>query len=665
MKKRLLSLLLCLAMVFTMLPFGAFAEGEEAEEPVQLTEPEEISEEPAAEEPEEEIIIAESEDEIVIAEPVEEEEDGETTSLLNLTIDHVFDETYRGVPITPNPWIWNPYKSEYLTLGVDYTISYKNNVNAAKKDAVNSKGQSIAPTVIIKGKGNYTGTRRITFNIYPRDVYYIATPNCEFAYTGKPVKLDVKATWNDYQMKLGRDYVFENSDGNTITTLREAGYYNLILKGVGNFTGSTYVSLELTSKRMMSSCTVSKIPNQKYTGYGIYPDVKVTDPKTKTVLTAGVDYVVNYQNNVEVGTAEATIIGIGAYAGYTVKTFKITGTSLSTAKIAPIPDKTYNGWDQRPEPIVTIQENGVTKTLQQYTDYDLEYDKNFNAGTAKVTVIGMGAYTGKKTVTFRIKPYDAAADSSTIMMNYVYSSVRYGVNKRNGAVEIRNNALNYLLVEGKDYTLSFVNNKNVRNKNDLNPPTVTVKFKGNYTGTFSKAYSITQTSMSYAVLYSIDKIYNGKSGAWKLVPTLKYHDVVLKPGVDFDKNIEYFTDQACTNPFTDGAAYVGQEVWMKVTGKGHFRDTIKYSYKLRAIDIARATVKVSSVEFHNGIDQPSPSQVTVTHNGHTLEIGVDYSISFGSAPGGKGTGTIIINGIGLYGGTKTVKYKVTAGVIEP
>jgi hypothetical protein len=51
-------------------------------------------------------------------------------------------------------------ETEELKAGVDYTISYKNNKKAASKDAAK------APTVIIKGKGRFTGSATQTFTIY-------------------------------------------------------------------------------------------------------------------------------------------------------------------------------------------------------------------------------------------------------------------------------------------------------------------------------------------------------------------------------------------------------------------------------------------------------------------------------------------------------------------
>ena len=87
----------------------------------------------------------------------------------------------------------------------------------------------------------------------------------------------------------------------------------------------------------ISSAIVSDIPEQTCTGLRIEPEVEVTlDGKT---LVRGVDFRVSCTNNIKVGTATATIIGIGDYEGVIRKRFSI--------KKAPTPifaDVDYSSW---------------------------------------------------------------------------------------------------------------------------------------------------------------------------------------------------------------------------------------------------------------------------------------------------------------------------------
>ena len=59
-----------------------------------------------------------------------------------------------------------------------------------------------------------------------------------------------------------------------------------------------------------------------YTGEPLTPDVTITDPAGKK-LVKDTDYKIEYSNNTNVGIANATITGIGAYNGIVVKTFQI------------------------------------------------------------------------------------------------------------------------------------------------------------------------------------------------------------------------------------------------------------------------------------------------------------------------------------------------------
>ena len=77
-----------------------------------------------------------------------------------------------------------------------------------------------------------------------------------------------------------------------------------------------------------------------YTGTEIEPQVTITD-NGKT-LEEGVDYVVNYTDNIDVGTATVTIIGIGNYVGIITKNFEITPAEI-TGYVTISGDPTYGG----------------------------------------------------------------------------------------------------------------------------------------------------------------------------------------------------------------------------------------------------------------------------------------------------------------------------------
>ena len=147
----------------------------------------------------------------------------------------------------------------------------------------------------------------------------------------------------------------------------------------------------------MSTFVVEPIPNQKYTGRAIEPEVKVS--LSGNPLARNEDFRVRYTDNVNVGTATAKVSGINDYKMFTsTVNFAIISRNISEAEIGSIADQSYKGGEVTPKVKVTY--NG--KTLREGTDYNVIYTSNESAGTAKATIIGTGNYSGTYTVTFNI-----------------------------------------------------------------------------------------------------------------------------------------------------------------------------------------------------------------------------------------------------------------------
>ena len=72
------------------------------------------------------------------------------------------DAVYTGKAVKPNIRVYDGHT--LLHEKQDYTVSYKNNVKAAKKS------DAKAPSVIVSGKGCYNQKRTISFNINPKNI---------------------------------------------------------------------------------------------------------------------------------------------------------------------------------------------------------------------------------------------------------------------------------------------------------------------------------------------------------------------------------------------------------------------------------------------------------------------------------------------------------------
>lgn len=84
---------------------------------------------------------------------VEQEYSASKVSVSKLTIGKIADQTYTGKALKPTLVV--KYNGKTLKNGTDYTLTYKNNKNVG------------TATITLKGKGKYTGTKKLTFKIVP------------------------------------------------------------------------------------------------------------------------------------------------------------------------------------------------------------------------------------------------------------------------------------------------------------------------------------------------------------------------------------------------------------------------------------------------------------------------------------------------------------------
>lgn len=82
----------------------------------------------------------------------------------------------------------------------------------------------------------------------------------------------------------------------------------------------------------MSKASISSIPNQKYTGGKITPNISVK--YNNKTLVKNKDYTISFKNNTNIGTATATIKGKGSYTGTKSITFKIVPKTVTNPKVS-------------------------------------------------------------------------------------------------------------------------------------------------------------------------------------------------------------------------------------------------------------------------------------------------------------------------------------------
>ena len=163
-------------------------------------------------------------------------------------------------------------------------------------------------------------------------------------------------------------------------------------------TGFAMIKSNVTVTATYGDVLIGDIADQEYTGETLTPEVSVALNGVEKDLFEGTDYDVSFKNNVNAGTATATVTLKGDWVGSGSKDFKITPADISDAQIT-VEDQVYDGSELEPVPTVTWHGNVVSDG-----DYKVEYKNNVDVGTATVTVTGKQNFkdTTGKSETFNI-----------------------------------------------------------------------------------------------------------------------------------------------------------------------------------------------------------------------------------------------------------------------
>jgi len=247
-------------------------------------------------------------------------------------------------------------------------------------------------------------TAEATFTVEPREIEAKDVAfDKELTYTGNELTQTVTVTVNGKTLTVGTDYTVSDLTGT------EPGSYPVTVAGTGNYTGEVTKSFTISKAQISSAAITYDAGPYGYTGKEWKPEVTVSF--NSATLTAGNDYTVSYENNINAGTAKIIITGIGDhFTGLTEKTFTINSAEISGCTFAPIADVTYNTRAHTPE--VTVAISG--RTLEADKDYTVSYASNVYAGTATVTVTGKGNFTGSANTTFTIAKADLNLSVYTI-----------------------------------------------------------------------------------------------------------------------------------------------------------------------------------------------------------------------------------------------------------
>ena len=564
----------------------------------------------------------------------------------SIRVEDVPDQIYTGQAVTvDNIKVYNG--DDVLVSGEDYVVSYRNNIQVADKTSQK------APSLIITAKGNYQGIIVKTFSILPVSMNSsdISVQKMAVAYRKGTIQKPIPVvTWNGIKLSNNRDYIAKYEDNPS-----EAGVYRLTVTGRGNFTGDVQTTLSIVNNTdviAMSSVKIAKkIPNQEYTSDGVrIHENMITLKYGNTELIPGTDYTFQtcvYRNS---GMNYVTIQGNGKYAGELKATFRINGTAASSLKLSSLE---YTGDVLRP--VIRDSKGNTLKEGEDYVVHSLTGTEV--VGTAKVSITGKGAYYGTTSKSFKITAHSIAANDVQAKLSNPDAKQPY---EKNGArPKVIVSYKGRMLREGTDYTLSYKNNKVIGDT-----ATVVVKGKKNFSGSREITFTVGKSSLGQVSVYVPDKVVSTRAGGYVSKPVLTdTNGVKLSEGRDYEKNMTYTSDGKQLNNKVDKIA-AGKEVTVTITGKGDYEGTATATYRILPAgkDISKASVKLNRKIYFNG------TKVTLSKSDITVKIGKvtvppeSYEIVSDSYVNNnrKGTAKVTIRGIGEYGGTKTISFRIHA-----
>ncbi|MCR5502318.1 MAG: Ig-like domain-containing protein [Lachnospiraceae bacterium] len=227
---------------------------------------------------------------------------------------------------------------------------------------------------------------------------------------------------------------------------------------------------------------------------------------------------------------------------------------------------------------------------------------------------------------------------------------------------------NVLLVSGRDYTISYKNNKNVTAKASF-----TVKGKGGLDGQAGRTFSITQRNIADTnETDAMEIAYTGK--AQKPAPEIRLGNYVLSGKKDYSityykGSVESF-DEENPGEAVSGVKDAGDYVIL-LRGKGNFGGTKTVGLSVAEktpISQAAITGFKSQIAFKTYADpdeevkqtlysEEAPDGLKLTFKSEVLEPDEDFEISYQNNDR-PGTATMIIKGKGDYTGTVKKTFKV-------
>lgn len=522
-----------------------------------------------------------------------------------LTIDSIEDYKWTGSPITPGV---NIKHGDYtLVQGVDYTLTYTNNVNIG------------TATITINGIGNYTGSKNITFNIIENAISYDVI-NGRFVYDGNASNGGARVVANDPSTATVTYYNEATGQWqSTVPTFTNVGTYTVKFR----ISANGYTDIQVDDRLTV---TVVKVSN--------HLTLHSSTPKIDANITAS--------GNIIYGTGITTIYYKSTYPGTVTAVTEPNGVAsvnISGDKITITPlqvgdcnikftiAETDNTAAGIAEYYYVVKSGSVTSTTQNgeykydYQAHGASVTTNPSDSTIKYTWDGKADINSPSTNRMPqftdVGTYTIAYEASKTNFSSTYGSVQLKITPRNisgfraslsatqfdykgvkiepdvSVIDDRNDLSitgNYPLQKDKDYVVTYEDN--------LMPGTAKVKITGigNFTGEINLTFTIKPVGMMVVTTDGVGDY----TGYPQIGQDKEPRDVYKKANVAVTAASAYdlqYSTEAPVCPSNNSNCTIDERVYNSGYTMPKFRDvgvhTVWYRVKAQGCDTVTGTFTIT------------------------------------------------------------------------
>ena len=467
---------------------------------------------------------------------------------------------------------------------------------------------------------------------------------------------------------------------------------------------SIVVPYQVTQKSLTTTGVTANATNQAYTGTAVPAALTVMDGEN--ALTVNTDYsIAGYYSDAtclttsahsDAGLVYVKLNGQGNYSGSVVTSFYI-GSDINklagsvTVTGAPF---TYNTKSHHDEITAGIQVFDTAGEIIDPNNYSIKFyadaahateitaDTNElfkNAGTVYIGIVGKNGYYGTFYSSCTINKMDISGMDAQVNGTNVYTGKAIALAIYNGidtshsdGVQLTFPAIS--VVAGTFLSATDFSIQKYANNINAGTATVTLAGTGNYTGTKNVNFTIDQKSLTALGTESTVTVNIPKTTftSRKQYPTVNvtYGSSNTPMIANTDYSVDYFLDPSFSTPATDANLINAGSVYVKITGKGNYKDLLTtYAgtnvYTIDPLDIndAKVTVDITGKTYvYSAIGNASKiPTLTVryeytTSNFYQLTAGTEYTFTPTTVTYHIGSQDLIFTGKGNFTGTKTIRY---------